>query len=134
MMLDLKWFKHAFGIDQPGPATPPEAQRVLIDTLCVEVVRRRLTAPALLVLEMSRPLNYVSAQVLHFFEPFLAALTDTEGYQQFAQFLEQRGSIDYICQRLEAVAAQTAKKEGAEGSGPRPDMADNQMPERHGEK
>jgi len=102
----VKWLKHAFAVDPPGPAEPTEAQRVVIDKLCAEVVRRRMTMPALLVLEMHRPLNYLSAQVLNFFQPFASALIDTAGYEQFTSFLEQRGSIDYLVQRLEALDKQ----------------------------
>jgi hypothetical protein len=101
----LDWLKYAFAVDPPGPAEPNEAQRAIVEMLCAEVVRRRLTAPAFLMLEMSRPLNYVSAQLLHYFQPMLAIVVDTAGYEEFTRFLEQRGAIDYICQRLEAAEA-----------------------------
>ena len=99
----MKWWKHAFAVDPPGPAEPTEQQRQVIDKLCGEVVRRHLKTPAVLVLEMHRPFNYLSAQLLHFFQPIVAAVADTEGYRQFTLFLEQRGSIDYLVQRLEAL-------------------------------
>jgi hypothetical protein len=57
------------------------------------------------MLEMSRPLNYVSAQLLHFLQPMAAIVTDTTGYEEITRFLEQRGSIDFVCQRLEALEA-----------------------------
>ena len=101
----MKWLKHAFAIDSPEALEPNDAQRALVEKLCAEVVRRKLTTPALLMLEMSRPLNYVSAQFLHFIQPFASVIADAEGYRQLAQFLEQRGSIDYICKRLEAMEA-----------------------------
>jgi len=93
--------KHAFAVDAPGAAEPTPPQRELVDRVCQETVRRHMTSPALLFLEMSRPLNYVGAQVLHFFHPIVSAVIDVRGYQQFASFLEQRGSIEYICLRLE---------------------------------
>src|SRR5262245_32135166 len=98
----MNWFKHAFGIDPPGPAEPNEAQRALIEKLCAEIARRRMTTPALIALEMHRPFNYLSAQVLHFFQPFVSAVMNADEYEEFAQFLEQRGSIDYFVARLEA--------------------------------
>jgi len=101
----MSWLKHAFGTDPPGPAVPDETQRVLVERLCAEIVRRRMTMPALFMLETSRPLNYVSAQVLHFFQPLVAIVADTAAYNQFARFLEQRGSIDYVVRRLEALEA-----------------------------
>jgi hypothetical protein len=99
----MKWLKHAFAVDPPEPLEPNEAQRALVDRLCREITRRRLTAPALFMLEMSRPLNYVSAQFLHFVQPILQIVTDTTGAQQLAEFLERRGSIDYVCRRLESM-------------------------------
>lgn len=99
----MNWFKHAFGIDPPGPAKPTESQRALIEKLCAEIVRRKLTTPALLVLEMHRPFHYLSAQVLHFFQPFASVVMDAEEYKEFTSFLEQRGSIDYFVNRLEAL-------------------------------
>lgn len=99
----MKWLKRAFAIDPPEKVEPNEAQRVLIDKLCREIVRRRLGTPALFMLEMSRPLNYVSAQFLHFIQPIVAIIADTGGYQQLTEFLEQRGSIEYVCRRLEAM-------------------------------
>ena len=102
----MKWFKHAFAVEPPGPAAPTEAQSAVIDKLCAEVVRRRMVTPALLMLEMHRPFNYVSAQVLTFFQPLASVLIDSAGYQQFTLFLEQRGSIDYLVQRLETLDKQ----------------------------
>ena len=99
----MKWLKHAFAVEAPGRAEPTETQRVLIEKLCREVVRRRMTTPALLMLEMGRPLNYVSAQLLHFFQPMLTILANAAEYQAFTEFLEQRGSIDYIVTRLESL-------------------------------
>jgi hypothetical protein len=98
-----KWLQHAFAVDPPGPAQPDDEQRTVVEALCQEVVRRRLTAPALIALEMSRPLNYVSAQLLHFFQPFLAAVADTAAYDHFTRFLQQRGSVEYLVERLEAL-------------------------------
>lgn len=104
----MKWkhIKHAFAVDPPGPAEPTDQQREIVERVCREVTRRHLATPALLFLEMSRPLNYVGAQVMHFFRPILAAVASTGGYEAFAAFLEKRGSIDYICRRIEAIEAE----------------------------
>src|SRR5262249_30866587 len=41
----VSWLRHAFAVDPPGPAEPNELQRRLVDKVCGEVVRRRLTTP-----------------------------------------------------------------------------------------
>ena len=91
---------------------------MLVEKLCVELVRRHLATPARLMLEMCRPLNYVSAQLLHFFQPIAGIIANTEEYEAFATFLEQRGAIEYISLRLEAVeAACIARERAADPSG-----------------
>jgi hypothetical protein len=107
----VKWLKHAFAVDPPGPAAPTEEQRAAVDKICREIVRRHLTTPALLFLEMSRPLNYIGSQTLHFFQPMIGVLTDAKGPEQFALFLEKRGSIEYICRRIEDLEAAAEKFE-----------------------
>ena len=102
----MKWFRHAFAVDPPGPAQPTDAQAQLIDRLCREIVRRHLVAPAIMALEMGRPLNHLSAQVLHFFQPFVTVLGGAAAYDRFASFLERRGSIDYIIARIESIEAE----------------------------
>jgi len=109
----MKWLKHAFAVDPPGPAEPTPAQKRVVDQVCREIVRRHLSTPALLFLEMSRPLNFIGSQALHFFQPFFSVLTDSAGPKQFAEFLEQRGSIDYICRRIEDLEAEATEQEQA---------------------
>jgi hypothetical protein len=99
----LEWLKHAFATDPPGPAEPNDTQRRVVDVICREIVRRRLTTPAQMLLEMSRPLNFVSAQLLHFFQPFATVVADAATYDEFTAFLEQRGSLDYISGRLDSI-------------------------------
>jgi hypothetical protein len=108
MLSSVQWFKHAFAIDPPGPAQPTEAQRLLVDRLCEEVVRRRMGTPAQMLLEMGRPLNYVTAQLLHVLHPFVTVLADQRAYEELAAFLERRGSIEYISERLQAIEAGTS--------------------------
>ena len=94
-------FRHAFAVDSPGACEPTGEQRDLVDRVCKEVTRRHLTTPALIFLEMSRPLNFVGSQAMHFFQPILTAIVDAQAYDQFAAFLEHRGSIEYLCRRIE---------------------------------
>ena len=93
-------FKHAFAIDK-GPTEPTERQIELVDMVCRAVVRRGLIVPALLAVEMGRPLNFVASQAMHFFQPIVSVILDGPSITEFASFLEQRGSIEYLCQRLE---------------------------------
>jgi len=93
--------RHAFHVDPPGAATPDDATRDIVDRVCRSIVKRGMTTPALMALEMSRPLNFVAAQAMHIVRPAADLVLDTQSLKQFACFLEQRGSIEYFCNRLQ---------------------------------
>lgn len=103
----MEWLKHAFAIDDPKTIEPTDAQRALVDRLVQEVMHRGLATPTLVFLEMSRPLNFLGAQALHFFRPFLRVFTNSTAPRELAEFFEQRGSIEFVCRRLEELQRQT---------------------------
>lgn len=103
--------RRAFAIDPPGPVEPTAEQSPVVDRLCREIVRRHLTTPALLFLEMSRPLNYVGAQAMHFFAPIATVIFDQASYRHFSEFLEHRGSIEYLCRRIEKLEQEAMTRE-----------------------
>ncbi len=117
----MKWLKHAFAVDPPGPADPTPEQRKAVEKVCREVVRRHLTTPALLFLECARPLNYIGSQMMHFFQPMISVFTDTEGPKQFALYLERRGSIEYICRRIEDLEHEATKRDKTVATPDQPD-------------
>lgn len=96
-----EFLRNAFALDDGKPCEPSVDERAVLERLVDEVVRRRLAAPALAFLEMSRPLNVVGAAVIHFFTPIAAVLTSPVQLRRFADFLERRGSIDYLCRMIE---------------------------------
>ena len=100
----LEWLKHAFAIEPEGAVEPTEAQRAVAERLCRQVVARGLTTPALVFLESVRPLNYVTSQTLQFFAPILSTVTSAKDCQDLADFLEHRGSVDYLCRRIEEIS------------------------------
>jgi len=122
------WLKHAFAVDPPGEVEPTPDQQAAVDRVCEEIAKRHMVTPMLLVLETIRPLNYLGSQAMHFFRPFVSVFLNTGGYQHFAAFLEQRGSIDYLCRRIEEMEAERSvkKTEDSESAddGDSPDDAD----------
>lgn len=114
----MSWLKHAFAVDASGPVEPTEAQGPVVEKVCVAVVRRHLTTPAIAFLEMCRPMNYLGSQAMHFFDPIVSALVDARGYRHFAEFLEHRGAIDYLCTRIEQIELEYEQREKAKPSDP----------------
>src|SRR5262249_40634162 len=95
------WLKHAFAIEPEGSVEPTAAQKVVVDRLCRQVVERGLSTPALVFLESVRPLNYMTSQTLQFFAPLISTVADPNACRDVADFLEHRGSVDYLCRRIE---------------------------------
>ena len=113
--------RNAFAVDKPGAAEPTERLVEIVDTVAKAVVRRNMTTPALMALEMGRPLNFVASQAIHFFRPIISVVLDTEAIKEFATFLEQRGSVEYLCRRLEQwsqVGPDAEEPEGASDASP----------------
>jgi len=116
---------HAFHVEPPGPAEPTDVERPIIERLCREVVRRRMTTPALLALECSRPMNYLGSQAMHFFQPMATVLVNPAQWDAFAAFLERRGSIEYLARRLEDLE----EEYGVSGSSPPAASTDPRTPD-----
>jgi hypothetical protein len=93
------WFSHAFAVAPPEAEVTPE-EAALAGRLACFVVRRRMTAPALMALESSRPLNFLGSQVLTFFGPFATLVFKGEEYERFTRFLEKRGSIPFLIDKI----------------------------------
>ena len=110
-----KSMKHAFAVDPPGPMEPNEAQREVVDRLCRKVAEKRLSTPAIMGLEMARPLNYLGAMTMHTFAPAIWAIARKESYEQYnelAAYLERRGSIEWMINRIEELEAEFERGEG----------------------
>ena len=86
-----------------------EAQARIVERVCREVVSRRLTTPAMMALEMGRPSTSFGPGPT-FFQPFVAIAGEASAYEQFTSFLEQRGSLDYIGARIEALEAEKSTR------------------------
>ncbi len=85
---------HAFAVDDDVEFS--DGERALVDKLAQFVVRRRMTAPALMALESARPLNFIGSQVLTFFQPLLSLVFNPEDCDRFVALLEKRQSVDLV--------------------------------------
>ena len=112
----MRWLKHAFAVDPPGPAEPTPRQRAPVDWLCRLAARKHMTTPAIVTLEVCRPLNYVGSMGLRFLQPAAWAVMPGQlfrNYTEIASFLEHRGSIEYMIRRVEHWEAELKRIESA---------------------
>ncbi|MAC19067.1 MAG: hypothetical protein CMJ23_05185 [Phycisphaerae bacterium] len=118
-MSDQRWIdrvRHAFAVEDADAFVATEAEADVAGRICREVVRRRMTMPATMLLEMSRPLNYLGAQALHFFTPFATILVDARAWETFAGFVERRGSVEYMIRLIDECEAAHVPVGGDPGS------------------
>ena len=88
--------RHAFAVETPESGQFDEAERELASRMASFIVRRRMTAPAIMLLETARPLNFLGSQFLAFVAPFATMLFSPDEYDHFVRFLEKRASVDFI--------------------------------------
>ncbi len=103
------WLKHAFHVEDESVINPTDSQKQALDLLCRGIIRRGLTTPAIIGVEMGRPLNFIGSQTMHFFTPLISAFVPTESWSAVAEFLEHRGSIDWIRNRIEELESEMSK-------------------------
>jgi len=76
----------------------------VFDRLASWLVERRLETPAILFLESSRPLSFVGAQAMHFFQPLASVLFSTRDYERLARLLEERDNFEILLATIEREA------------------------------
>jgi len=99
--------KHAFAV--PGEDALTDQERQWLEKIARKVVQRNLTAPAIMLLETVRPLNYVGAHVLLFFKPVISVLFPPERCDQVAALLEKRSALEKLLKLIERYDAESGE-------------------------
>jgi len=133
----LARLKHAFAVDPPQTPTPAEDERAAVESVCRRMDRLpMLHMPIQIALHTCRPLNYIGAACGHIASPVVKVVTGTfgfdqsyDGYQSFLKFLERRGSLEYLSDRLTELSEQRkqrrSKEDEATNSDPNTDRPDD---------
>ena len=84
----------------------------IIDKLAAGVIRRGLAMPAILLLEMHKPLTFLTSQSLIVASPFVAPLVGLGNVQTASRMLGKRENVEMLIRRIEDLdaAAQTEKR------------------------
>ena len=91
--------RHAFAI--PEQDVLSEREKQWLRRLADEIVRRRLSTPAVFMLETARPLNYLGAHVLMFFKPIISIVFPARDCEGVARLLEKRGAIPALIEMIQ---------------------------------
>lgn len=91
---------------------PLEAdEQALIDKVAHKVVDKGWTVPAIMFLESVKPLNFISSQVMVFFEPIVQTVFTFKDYTTFRTALEKRESIEILLLKIEEFDAKALSRE-----------------------
>lgn len=81
-----------------------EQKAQLIDALAQQVVRRGLTVPAILFLELNKLLAFIGSQAGIVFSPFLVPFFGFDRIDQYTQLLSERENWERLVERIEELA------------------------------
>jgi len=95
------------GCRENRPETLSEEDDQLLLELAAKIDSRGLTAPAVLWLESLRPVSFLGSQAMHFLNPFVQMLFDTEKFKRLAEILEERNHLERLLCHIEALADQS---------------------------
>lgn len=73
----------------------------IIETVAEKIVRFRMSVPAVLFLEMSKPMSVLGSSALVFFGPFITLFADSTKFYQFTELLEDRENIEKVISAIE---------------------------------
>lgn len=86
--------------DKPGEPVPADLE--LIETIAKAIVVRRMTVPAILFLESSRPLSFLGSQFLYFLEPIVRTIIKGDQYRRVAVLMEDRANVERLLLAIES--------------------------------
>lgn len=100
-------------LPKPDDIYDRERQREALGKVARELVRRRLTAPAIFTLESMMPLTYVASSALVMLKPLVQMLIGIKDYEVFAAALEDRENVEWLLQQLETAEEDHGRRQDA---------------------
>lgn len=104
-------FPLSSGNDNTAKIEYTEEERALLDKVAKKVVEWKMAVPAIMTLESVKPLNFIGAQAMIFFEPIVQTLLNLKDYDTFRGMLERRESVEMLLLRIEHFDAIAARKD-----------------------
>lgn len=92
----------------------PERAKELLAKIANQVVKRKLSVPAIMFLESVKPLSFIGSQALIFLQPIVQAFFNRKEYDEFAVLMEDRDNVELLLQEIEKQEAEWQSREKAE--------------------
>jgi hypothetical protein len=81
--------------------TEEETQELILKA-AGEIKKRKMQAPAILMLEMHKPLGFISSQAAIVFSPFLVPFVGFDNVNNYSRLLAKRDNIERLLVELES--------------------------------
>jgi len=95
------------------PLTEEERDQ-LLDKAAHEILRRKLEMPAVLFLEMHKPLAYVGGHAALAFAPFLVPFVGFDNVNNYSRLFSDRENVERLMTRLEKHGDEAVPNEEAQ--------------------
>ena len=82
-----------------------EERDQVIQKVASMICARRMETPAILFLEMHKPLSFIASQGLVVASPLVAPLVGLENVQLATRLIEKRENVELLIKRIEEMAA-----------------------------
>jgi hypothetical protein len=79
----------------------PKETEEFLNKLAKEIVDRHLTAPAIVLLESSKPLSFIGNQTMVFFQPIISMFMMVKDYDKYLILLEDRENVEKLICAIE---------------------------------
>ena len=95
--------RYAPKTDEEGDPGSEERDK-LIEDLARKIVDRKLETPAILFLEMHKPVAFIGSQALLVASPILAPLFGLEGPEKYSRLFSSIDNVEMLIQKIEDVS------------------------------
>ena len=100
-----------FSMDERWGTEPNEEETIaLLEKATAYIRKRRMEMPAVLALEMHKPLASYAGNMAIAFAPFVAPIFGPDGYRDYSRLLQNRHNVE----RLISMIEESVKKERPE--------------------
>jgi hypothetical protein len=86
-----------------------QEEEELLDKAASEIRKRKLEAPAILMLELHKPVAYVGSHAAIAFSPFLVPFLGYDNINNYSRLFSKKENIERLLQRLDRQPDEHAK-------------------------
>ena len=107
----MSLFRSNFNLPDPEDKVLPEEEQQVIDKIARKVVEKGMSVPAIMFLESVKPMNFIGAQAMVFFEPIVQSIFSFRDYDTLRTALEKRQTIEILLLKIEELDAAALQRE-----------------------